>query len=86
MNEPPQSRAQSGRPRNGVDTEPLVLRLDPVTAKMLEALKGYGRFGPNRQDVVLYILRSWLWENEARLRIAISSKDRPLGFVPTESE
>ena len=81
MDEPSQSRSPGGRPKNEIDTEPLTLRLDPVTSKMLDTLRSYGRFGPNRQDIILFILRTWLWENEARLRGAVASKDRPLGPI-----
>ncbi len=86
MNEHNEAKASVGRPKNDIDIELLTLRLDPITLRMLEALRGYGRFGATRQEIILYILRSWLWENEPRLKTAIASKDKPLGPVPSESD
>lgn len=70
-----------GRPKRKVDTEPLTLQLDPATAGMLETMEVYGRLGTTKSEIVLYILRSWLWENEARLKSAIQSRDAPLGVA-----
>jgi len=85
MSEPEQPIPIRGRPRRKVDTEPLSLQLDPATARMLEALEIYGRVGTTKPEIVLYILRSWLWENESRLRASIQSKEAPFGAVQ-ESE
>jgi len=85
MSEPEQPIPIRGRPKRKVDTEPLNLQLDPTTARMLEALEIYGRVGTTKPEIVLYILRSWLWENESRLRAAIQSKETPFGVVQ-ESE
>lgn len=74
-----------GRPKRKVDTEPLNLQLDPATARMLETLEAYGRLGTTKQEIVLYVLRSWLWENEERLKQAIQSKEAPFGTI-AESE
>lgn len=71
-----------GRPKRRVETEPLTLQLDPATARMLEVLEGYGRLGTTKQEIVLHILRSWLWENEARLKGAIESWETPFGVRP----
>jgi hypothetical protein len=30
-------------------------------------------------EIVMYIVRSWLWEHEARLKAAVVSKDKPFG-------
>ena len=81
MPEPDQPIPIRGRPKRKVDTEPLNLQLDPATARMLEALEIYGRIGTTKQEIVLYILRSWLWENELRLKSAIRSKESPFGSV-----
>jgi hypothetical protein len=70
---------KGGRPRKKVRTEPLKLRLDPTTSKMLEELQSYGRLGTTKQDIVMHIVRSWLWEHENRLRVGIASKESPLG-------
>lgn len=72
---------RAGRPKRKVETEPLNLQLDPATARMLEALELYGRLGTTKQEIVLYVLRSWLWENESRLKEAIQSKESPFGVV-----
>lgn len=81
MSEPDQPIPIRGRPKRKVDTEPLSLQLDPATARMLEALEIYGRLGTTKPEIVLYILRSWLWENESRLKTAVQSKDAPFGTV-----
>ena len=73
------------RPKHKVDTEPLTVPLDPATARMLEALEAYGRLGTTKQEIILHLLRSWLWENESRLREAIKSREAPFG-PPQESE
>lgn len=70
-----------GRPKRKVEAEPLTLQLDPPTARMLEVLESYGRFGMTKQEIVLHVLRSWLWDSEARLRDAIHSKDHPFGVT-----
>lgn len=81
MSEPGQPIPIRGRPKRKVDTEPLNLQLDPATARMLETLEVYGRLGTTKQEIVLYVLRSWLWENEPRLKVAIQSKEAPFGVI-----
>lgn len=82
MSEPDQLiPIRAGRPKRKVETESLNLQLDPATARMLQTLEVYGRLGTTKQEIVLYVLRSWLWENETRLRAAIQSKEMPLGAV-----
>lgn len=81
MPEPEQPTPIRGRPKRRVETEPLNLQLDPTTARMLEALEVYGRLGTTKQEIVLYVLRSWLWENEGRLKESIQSKEMPLGMT-----
>lgn len=69
-----------GRPKSKADNTDLKkLPLDPITWKMLEELEVYGRLGTTKQEIVKYILRSWLWENEARLRAGIAAKESPFG-------
>jgi hypothetical protein len=84
--ENPLPGAKSGRPKSKARTEPLKLRLDPATSKMLEELEMFGRLGTTKQEIVMYIVRSWLWENEARLKDAVASKDRPFCFPPVEPD
>jgi hypothetical protein len=74
-----QAEPKTGRPKSKVPKELLKLRLDPTTLRMLEELETYGRFGTTKQDIVMYVLRTWLWEHEARLVAGIASKARPLG-------
>lgn len=68
----------TGRPRRKADTEPLKLRIDRATWRILEELEAYGRLGLTKQDIVLHIVRKWLWDNESRLKAGIASKDNPL--------
>lgn len=69
-----------GRPKRKVDTEPLTLQLDPATARILDSLEIYGRLGTTKQEIVLYVLRHWLWDNEDRLRNSIQSRETPFGL------
>jgi len=80
MSEPGQPIPIKGRPKRKVETEQLSLQLDPATARMLEALEVYGRIGTTKQEIVLFVLRSWLWDNEPRLKEAIRSKEAPFGL------
>jgi hypothetical protein len=81
MPEPEQPIPIRGRPKRKVETEGLTIQLDPATVRILETLELYGRLGTSKQEIVMYVLRSWLWENEARLRDAIKIKESPLGLV-----
>jgi hypothetical protein len=81
MSEPEQPIPIRGRPKRKVDTESLTVQLDPATARMLEALELYGRLGTTKSEIIMYLLRSWLWENEGRLRDAIKIKDAPFGSL-----
>jgi len=74
-----------GRPPNKVATEEVKLPVDPATLRMLDDLIEYGRIGTTRPDVVMFILRLWLWENQARLSREIASKDDPFSKAPTQS-
>jgi hypothetical protein len=81
MPEPEQPIPIRGRPKRKVETEGLTLQLDPTTVLILETLELYARLGTTKQEIVMYVLRSWLWENEARLKEAIKAKEAPLGAV-----
>jgi hypothetical protein len=48
---------------------------------MLEALELYGRLGTTKPEIIMYVLRSWLWDNEGRLGEAINAKDAPFGSL-----
>ena len=69
-----------GRPENRVSNEKLTVPFDPATLKMLDSLSVYGRFGVTRQDVALFIIRLWLWENESRLNNTIQNSSKPYGI------
>lgn len=82
MPEPEQPIPIRGRPKRKVETEPLTIQLDPASVRILEALELYGRLGTTKQEIVIYILRTWLWENEPRLKAEIQSKESPFGPIP----
>lgn len=81
-----QQKGAAGRPESKAKKTDLPLSIDLITNRMLETLAGYGRFGTSRQEVLLFIVRSWLWENEPRLKAAISLEETPLGIVPPEQQ
>ncbi len=84
--EPEQTRGR-GRPANKLPSREVnITSMDPVTFRMLDALEGYGRFGRSKQDIALFIIRTWLWENESRLKAAIAASEIPLGPVHQEIE
>ena len=76
-----------GRPANKLPSREVnITSMDPVTYSMLDALERYGRFGKTKPDVALFIIRTWLWENEARLKAGITAKDIPLGSIHLDTE
>ena len=80
-------RKPGGRPENNVPAREVDIKtMDSVTFRMLEALVAYGRFGRSKQEVALFIIRSWLLEKEEYLRSAIMSREMPLGRVDPEME
>jgi len=81
-----QRKPRGGRPKQKADTEPLKLRVDRATWKILEELEAYGRLGLTKQDIVLHVLRKWLWDNESRLKAGIALKDSPLTGGPPKPE
>jgi hypothetical protein len=86
MGEEP-SKKPAGRPEAAVPGRNIdITTVDPVTFRMIEALVAYGRFGRSKQDVVLFIVRSWLLEKEEYLKTAIASREAPLGRVDPELE
>jgi len=79
MNNVHQPKRGRGRPRKKADTDKLILALDRATCQKLDALIEYGGFGTGRREIVMSILRLWLWENDSRLKAAIASRDAPFG-------
>lgn len=76
-----------GRPESSVPARSIdITTVDPVTFRMIEALVAYGRFGRSKQEVALFIIRSWLLEKEEYLKRAIATRESPLGQVYPESE
>jgi hypothetical protein len=86
MGQSDQSKGSAGRPESKTRKVDLPLSIDLVTNRMLQTLAGYGRLGTSRQEVVLFILRSWFWENESRLITGISSEETPLGIKAPQQE
>ena len=78
MVEPEEIRPKLGRPESRVDTELVKLaNVDLTTIRILNALIEYGRFGTTRQEIIMFILRSWFWENEAHLRELLGPTENP---------
>ena len=53
---------------NRVGTIKVPLSLDPTTNRVLERLASASILGKNKAEVALTILRTWLWDNEEKLR------------------
>lgn len=82
-----ESDKRGGRPGNVTPRRTIDIKtVDPVTYRMIESLVAYGRFGGSNPEVALFIIRTWLMENEEYLRNAIASRENPLGHVYPESE
>jgi len=75
-----------GRPPRSVPTLPIVMGVDPATYRMIEALACYGRFGATPPAVALFIVRTWLFENEVRLRAALDAGEALLPQIYPESD
>lgn len=60
--------------------------VDPATYRMIEALSCYGRFGDSPPAVALFIIRTWLFENEGRLKSAIDAGEALLPHINPEPE
>jgi hypothetical protein len=87
MGEESQPKVSPGRPRSEAPAKEIkISNMDSLTFRMLGTLIEYGRFGRSRPEIALFIIRSWLWENEEKLRAGIAASDKPLGSVPTEQE
>jgi hypothetical protein len=75
-----------GRPPRSVPPRTIVMKVDHATYRMIEALASYGRFGDSPPAVALFIIRTWIFENEARLKSAIDAGEVLLGHLYPESE
>jgi hypothetical protein len=80
MDDEPTKR--TGRPRHQIDMK----AVDTVTFRMIETLVSYGRFGGSNTEVALFIIRTWLKENEDYLKKAIAERDAPLGIIRPEPD
>jgi hypothetical protein len=82
-----ESEKGTGRPKRTAPPRTVEMRaVDGATYRMLDTLASYGRFGDSVPAVGLFIIRTWLWDNEDRLREAIRERGEPLGHVIPESE
>ena len=55
---------------------PLSLTIDPATDRLLDGLAQYGCFGTTREEVALFILRCFLWEEMPRLKERVRDNER----------
>lgn len=54
--------------RNDVRTRRLQLTVDETTNRIVEAMVPVGLHGANKAEVAAWIIRTWIWENQDRLR------------------
>ena len=82
-----ESEKGPGRPKRSASPRTIDMKaVDPVTYRMIDALVSYGRFGDSMPAVALFIIRTWLFENEDRLKGAIAAREAPLGHAYPESD
>ncbi|VAW80470.1 hypothetical protein MNBD_GAMMA14-338 [hydrothermal vent metagenome] len=55
--------------RNGVKTVKLQLTVDETTDRMLEEMVGLGIHGTTKAEVGSWVIRTWIWENQDKLRM-----------------
>ena len=55
--------------RNGVKTVKLQLTVDETTDRMLEEMIGLGIHGTTKAEVGSWVIRTWIWENQDKLRM-----------------
>lgn len=53
-----------GRP----ETTKLQVTVDAVTDRLIGELAAIGMFGTSKAEVCCHILRTWLWDNQEKLR------------------
>jgi len=49
-------------------TSKLQVTVDAVTDRLIGELAAIGMFGTSKAEVSCHILRTWLWENQEKLR------------------
>lgn len=54
--------------QNGIETSRLQLTIDEATDRIINEMVGLGIHGANKAEVATSIIRSWIWENQERLR------------------
>jgi hypothetical protein len=54
--------------RNGVESEKLQVTVDQATDRVISEMVLVGIHGANKSQVAAWILRTWIWENQERLR------------------
>jgi hypothetical protein len=54
--------------RNGVESEKLQVTVDKTTERIVSEMVALGIHGQNKSQVAAWILRSWIWDNQDRLR------------------
>jgi len=79
-----ESKRGPGRPPRSLSVRPVTMGVDPATYRMIEALACYGRFGDSPPAVSLFIIRTWLFENEARLKGVLDAGEALLPHVDSE--
>ncbi len=55
--------------RNGVKTVKLQMTVDETTDRVLEEMVGVGVHGTTKAEVGSWVIRTWVWENQDRLRM-----------------
>ena len=54
--------------RNGVESEKLQVTVDKTTERIVSEMVTLGIHGQNKSQVAAWILRTWIWDNQDRLR------------------
>jgi hypothetical protein len=65
---PSQSHGFPVAKRNGVGSEKLQVTVDKTTERIVSEMVGLGIHGQNKSQVAAWILRTWIWDNQDRLR------------------
>lgn len=53
--------------RNGIKTSKLQLTVDETTDRVVSEMVKVGIHGANKAEVVSWIIRNWIWENQSQL-------------------
>lgn len=65
--------------RNGVETGKLAPTLDETTLRIINEMVPLGIHGANKSQVASWIIRTWIWDNQEKLKnngIALSFPER----------